>query len=180
MTKSHCVACYFWNNYTFPYTALSSMNPRSSLLSQRQQERRRHCPGLVRRTSATMKSTRQAEDCDYREELTILEMRISLWKTSMCMVRLPFFTVQYVPGNVYPLTEGSRNQVLHPCHFHCKFVYDPRWPYFLLKSKQINHSFHQVNNDTQKWQIAFLTITPHQRLVIYTYKQNVSTSFLIP
>lgn len=31
MTKSHCVTCYFWNNYLFLPTSLSSMNLHSRL-----------------------------------------------------------------------------------------------------------------------------------------------------
>jgi len=80
----------------------------------------------------------------YREEPAILETLYFLVNSLdlYCVLpRLPppFFAEQRIPREVYPLREGLRNQVR--CHFHCKFVYDPGWPYFFFKTNTHTHTF---------------------------------------
>lgn len=136
------------------------MNLCPSLLLQRHREM--DCLGLDRRASGITKSTEQMQDWGYREELMILETMDFLWNNlNLCcalpQLPLPFFTEQHIPREVYPLNKCSRNRVLCPCH--CKFVYEPEWPYF----------FPEKNKKTQNKDKHFpfwLATHPSARLII--------------
>lgn len=162
MTKSQCVACYFWNNYIFPHTALSSVNLRSNLMLKRQRAREKERLSRSRQENQRHREIHgahgrwlQGGTNDTRDQIFPCEQL----RSPLCpaTAATAFFTKQHIPWEVYPLNKGTRNQVLCPCHFHWKFVYDSGWPYFFFKTNThflfwlATHHFQQVNNYIHSW-----------------------------
>lgn len=142
MTKSHWVACYFWNNYIFPYTALGSVNFHSSLLWQRQRESRREGGTVDVWTGEPVASW----DPQGRWRLNVQRGTNDTTDHAFPCEQLRYILCLAVAGTaflhqavyIYPWgsisTEWGFQVPSTPSLSLPLFVYDPGWPYFLKKN----------------------------------------------
>lgn len=161
MTQSPWLLCYFWNKCIYSHIELLAAGASAPACYCRDTGR----DGLSG-SGRENQGCHEIHGADARLRLqrgaNETEEMYFLWNNlnpccALPQLPLPFFTEHYIPREVYPLNKCSRNQVLCPCH--CKFVYDPGWPYFSLEKNPKNQ-----NKDKH---LSFrLAIYPSARLII--------------
>lgn len=152
MTKSHCVTCYFWNNYLFLPTSLSSMNLHSRLaaVTDRASERE----GRSRQKPwHQWKPPCEKEDWDDKEN----------WWLHSCLC-----TVQILPG--LPLLSSPSCTPLQKSTW-CAGLWEPSTPPITssAKSWQPGMTMFLWNKQTNTFPSALLYILSVRLIITPTY-----------